>query len=88
MQLSEQLIYCTTNIINIIDENPENVDQSAHDAKLIRKLMFYTLNDFDEAWEFAKKTNYYKAKDKRHKDKFDNPTYKERTKNFILGRRV
>ena len=79
--------YKDPELINIIDENPENVDQSAHDAKLIRKLMFYTLNDFDEAWEFAKKTNYYKAKDKRHKDKFDNPTYKERTKNFILGRK-
>lgn len=75
--------YKDTELISIIDENPESVDQSAHDAKLIRKLMYYTLEDFDQAWEFAKKTNYYKAKDAKHKKKFDDPTYKERTRRFL-----
>ena len=70
------------NLIAIIDEHPDAVDQSAHDAKLISKLMYYTLS-FDSAWEMAKKTNYYKAKDDFHKKKFDNPTYKERTRKFI-----
>ena len=70
------------NLISIIDESPDAVDQSAHDAKLIRKLMYYTLS-FDSAWEMAKKTNYYKAKDEKHKKKFDNPVYKERTRKFI-----
>lgn len=74
--------YKDGNLIEIIDMNPDSVDQSAHDAKLIRKLMYYTL-DFDDAWEMAKKTNYYKAKDKRHKQKFDTPAYKERTRQFI-----
>ena len=69
-------------IISVIDENPDAVDQSAHDAKLIRKLMYYTLS-FDSAWEMAKKTNYYKAKDERHKKKFDDVKYKERTRNLI-----
>ena len=76
--------YKDDNLIAIIDECPDAVDQSAHDAKLIRKLMYYTLS-FDSAWEMAKKTNYYKAKDERHKKKFDNPTYKERTRRFIEG---
>lgn len=71
-----------SNLIEIIDENPGAVDQSAHDAKLIRKLMYYTLS-FDAAWDLAQKTNYYKAKDDRHKKKFNNPTYKERTRLFI-----
>ena len=66
----------------VIDCNPETVDQSAQDAKLIRKLMYYTLS-FESAWEMAKKTNYYQAKDDRHKKKFNNPTYIERTKKFI-----
>lgn len=70
-------------IISVIDENPDAVDQSAHDAKLIRKLMYYTLS-FDSAWEMAKKTNYYKAKDERHKKKFDDLKYKERTRKLIL----
>lgn len=74
--------YKDSNLVSIIDENPDAVDQSAHDAKLIRKLMYYCLS-FDAAWEMAKKTNYYKAKDERHKKKFDNPTYKERTRAFI-----
>lgn len=74
--------YKDENLIAIIDECPDAVDQSAHDAKLIRKLMYYTLS-FDSAWEMAKKTNYYKAKDDKHKKKFDNPTYKERTRAFI-----
>lgn len=75
--------YKDTELIAIIDENPESVDQSAHDAKLIRKLMYYTLEDFDAAWEFAKKTNYYKAKDAKHKKKFDDAAYKERTRKFL-----
>lgn len=66
----------------VIDENPDAVDQSAHDAKLIRKLMYYCLS-FDAAWEMAKKTNYYQMKDERHKKKFNNPTYIERTRRFI-----
>ena len=69
-------------IISVIDENPDAVDQSTHDAKLIRKLMYYTLS-FDSAWEMAKKTNYYKAKDEKHKKKFDDVKYKERTRNLI-----
>lgn len=71
-----------TELIKIIDENPDAVDQSAHDAKLVRKLMYYTLS-FDSAWEMAMKTNYYKAKDERHKKKFNNPAYIERTRKFI-----
>lgn len=73
-------------IIEVIDESPDAVDQSAHDAKLIRKLMYYTLS-FESAWEMAKKTNYYKAKDDRHKKKFDDPRYIERTRKFILSGR-
>ena len=69
-------------IIECIDACPDAVDQSAHDAKLIRKLMYYCL-DFDTAWEFAKKTNYYKAKDAFHKKKFDTPYYKERLRKFL-----
>ena len=75
--------YKDENLIEIIDMNPEMVDQSAHDAKLIRKLIYYTL-DFDDAWEMAKKTNYYKAKDLKHKKKFDTDVYKERTRQFLL----
>lgn len=71
-------------IIEVIDESPDAVDQSAHDAKLIRKLMYYTLS-FESAWEMAKKTNYYKAKDERHKKKFNDPKYIERTRRFIGG---
>lgn len=70
-------------LIQVIDENPDCVDQSMHDAKLVRKLMYYCL-DFDDAWEMAKKTNYYKAKDKKHKIKFDSPAYKERTRQFLM----
>ena len=66
----------------VIDMNPESVDQSAHDAKLIRKLMYYCLS-FDAAYNMAKKTNYYQMKDKKHKKKFNNPTYIERTRRFI-----
>lgn len=66
----------------VIDANPESVDQSAHDAKLIRKLVYYTL-DLGAAWEMAKKTNYYKDKDTRHKKKFDDPVYRERTNKFL-----
>lgn len=71
-------------IIECIDCEPSSVDQSAWDAKLIRKLMYYTLS-FDSAWELAKKTNYYKHKDKRHQDKFNSEAYKERTRRFIGG---
>lgn len=66
----------------VIDCNPDTVDQSAQDAKLIRKLMYYCLS-FKAAWEMAKKTNYYQMKDERHKKKFNNPTYIERTRKFI-----
>lgn len=79
--------YKDSKLIELIDEHPDAVDQSAHDAKLISKLMYYTLS-FDSAWEMAKKTNYYKAKDDRHKKKFDNLTYKERTRKFIERGRV
>lgn len=75
--------YKDPQIIAVIDEDPSSVDQSAHDAKLIRKLMYYTLS-FETAWELAKKTNYYKAKDKKHKEKFDKPAYIERTRKFII----
>lgn len=71
-----------TNLKDIIDESPDAVDQSAHDAKLVRKLMYYTLS-FDSAWKMAQETNYYKAKDAFHKKKFNNPTYIERTRRFI-----
>jgi primase-polymerase (primpol)-like protein len=79
--------YKDANLISIIDECPDAVDQSAHDAKLIRKLMYYTLS-FNDAWEMAKKTNYYKAKDEKHKKKFDNETYKERTRRLIMNGRT
>lgn len=69
---------------DVIDCNPDSVDQSAHDAKLIRKLMYYCLS-FDAAYEMAKKTNYYQLKDERHKKKFNNPTYIERTRRFIAN---
>lgn len=75
--------YKDPQLIEIIDTQPDTVDQSAHDAKLIRKLMYYTLS-FDSAWEMAKKTNYYKAKDKRHKEKFDTQRYKDRTRQFLM----
>lgn len=77
--------YQDPKIIELIDACPDAVDQSAHDAALVAKLMYYCL-DFDRAWEFAKKTNYYKAKDKRHKIKFDTEVYKERTRRFLTGR--
>lgn len=72
------------NLVEIIDTDPTSVDQSAHDAKLIRKLMYYTYS-FDGAWELARKTNYYKHKDKKHQDKFNSERYKERTRLFIGG---
>lgn len=70
-------------IIEVIDMNPDAVDQSAHDAKLIRKLMYYTLS-FDSAVELAMKTNYFKAKDLKHKQKWQNKAYLERTRNFLM----
>lgn len=76
--------YKDSNLIEIIDMEPSCVDQSAHDAKLIRKLMYYTFS-FDTAWELAKKTNYYKHKDKFHQTKFNSDRYKERTRMFIGG---
>lgn len=75
--------YKDPQLIECIDASPDSVDQSAHDAKLIRKLMYYTLS-FDSAREMAKKTNYYKAKDARHKKKFDDPVYIERTRRFLM----
>lgn len=69
-------------LIELIDTEPNSVDQSAHDAKLITKLMYYCLS-FDAAWEMAKKTNYYKHKDERHQKKFNSEIYKERTRRFI-----
>lgn len=74
--------YKDSNLIEIIDMEPSCVDQSAHDAKLIRKLMYYTFS-FDAAWELAKKTNYYKHKDEFHQKKFNSDRYKERTRIFI-----
>lgn len=74
--------YKDTNLIELIDTEPSSVDQSAHDAKLICKLMYYTLS-FDSAWELATKTNYYKHKDEAHKKKFQSERYKERTRQFI-----
>nr|DAQ08484.1 MAG TPA: Primase-pol, REPLICATION.8A [Caudoviricetes sp.] len=76
--------YKDSNLIEIIDMEPSCVDQSAHDAKLIRKLMYYTFS-FDAAWDLAKKTNYYKHKDKFHQIKFNSDRYKERTRMFIRG---
>lgn len=76
--------YKDSNLIDIIDMEPSCVDQSVHDAKLIRKLMYYTFS-FDAAWELAKKTNYYKHKDKFHQTKFNSDRYKERTRMFIGG---
>lgn len=69
-------------LIELIDTEPTTVDQSAHDAKLVTKLMYYCLS-FDAAWEMAKKTNYYKHKDDRHQKKFNSDIYKERTRRFI-----
>lgn len=73
-----------TQLIETIDENPDCVDQSAHDAKLIRKLMYYTLS-FDSAWEMAEKTNYWKAKNDKHKKKWYTSVYRERTRKFLMG---
>lgn len=70
-------------IIEVIDTVPETVDQSAHDAKLIRKLMYYTL-DLEAAWNLAEKTNYFKAKDERHKKKFMSPEYRQRTNRLLV----
>lgn len=76
--------YKDPNLIEIIDTDPKTVDQSSHDAKLIRKLMYYTLS-FESAWTMATKTNYYKNKDEYHKKKFANPSYINRTRKFIEG---
>lgn len=75
--------YKDPKIIELIDASPDSVDQSAHDASLIRKLMYYCL-DFDIAWELAQKTNYFKAKDNFHKKKFVSERYKNITKKFLL----
>lgn len=74
--------YKDTALIEIIDEEPDTVDQSAHDARLIRKLLYYTFS-FDAAWELATKTNYWKHKDDKHKKKWYSEAYKERTRKFI-----
>lgn len=75
--------YKDPGIIEVIDTVPETVDQSAHDAKLIRKLMYYTL-DLEAAWDLAEKTNYFKAKDERHKKKFKSPEYRQRTNKLLM----
>lgn len=74
--------YKDPELINIIDTVPTTVDQSAHDAKLIRKLLYYCM-DYDLAWEMATKTNYYKAKDDKHKKKFNSKEYRDRTNRFL-----
>ena len=66
----------------VIDMKASCVDQSQHDAKLLKKLMYYTLS-FESAYSLAKKTNYYKSKDAKHIKKFDDPRYIERTRQFI-----
>lgn len=70
----------------LIDMNPECVDQSSHDCALIAKLLYYTLS-YEGAWELAKKTNYYQMKDKKHKLKFDKPEYRKRTNDYISNGR-
>ncbi|MBP5597565.1 MAG: hypothetical protein J6Y02_19495 [Pseudobutyrivibrio sp.] len=67
---------------DLIDAESSSVDQSQHDARLLKKLMYYTLS-FEGAYILAKKTNYYKSKDKKHIKKFDDPRYIERTRQFI-----
>lgn len=79
--------YKDPNLIAIIDEHSDCVDNSQHDAKLLRKLMYYTLS-FEAAHDMAKKTNYYKSKDEKHKKKFDDPKYVERTKRYIYNGRI
>ena len=66
----------------LIDANAGSVDQSQHDARLLKKLMYYTLS-FESAYIMAQKTNYYKSKDAKHIKKFQDPGYIERTRNFI-----
>ena len=79
--------YKDANLIEIIDENSSSVDNSQHDARLLRKLMYYTLS-FEAAHAMAKKTNYYKSKDEFHKKKFDDPKYIERTRRYLNSGRV
>ena len=69
-------------LIELIDTEPDTVNQSDHDAALLRKLMYYTLS-FESAHEMAMKTNYYKHKDERHKKKFNDPSYIARTRKFL-----
>ena len=71
-----------TKLIELIDQEPSFVNQSDHDAALLKKLMYYTLS-FESAYEMAKKTNYYQHKDDRHKKKFNNPDYILRTRRFL-----
>ena len=75
--------YKDNKLIELIDAEPSTVNQSDHDAALLRKLMYYTLS-FESAYEMAKKTNYYKNKDERHKKKFEDARYIERTRQFIM----
>lgn len=74
--------YKDERLIELIDADPTSVDQSSWDCSLIAKLLYYTLS-YEGAWELATKTNYYKAKDERHKKKFNNPTYRQRTNSYI-----
>lgn len=74
--------YKDTKLIELIDAEPSTVNQSDHDASLLKKLAYYTLS-FESAYEMAKKTNYYQHKDERHKKKFNDPSYIERTRRFL-----
>lgn len=74
--------YKDTKLIELIDMEPSCVNQSDHDAALLKKLMYYTLS-FESAYDMAKKTNYYKNKDEKHKKKFNNPSYIARTRKFL-----
>lgn len=74
--------YKDTKLIELIDAEPSCVNQSDHDASLLKKLMYYTLS-FESAYEMAKKTNYYQHKDDKHKKKFNNPGYILRTRRFL-----
>lgn len=66
----------------LIDADAGSVDQSQHDARLLKKLMYYTFS-FESAYIMAQKTNYCKSKDAKHIKKFQDPGYIERTRQFI-----
>lgn len=74
--------YKDEKLIELIDADPSSVDQSAHDCALIAKLLYYTLSS-EDAWNLATKTNYYQHKDEKHKKKFHNELYRQRTNDYI-----